>query len=109
MVPVEAQAAGRPVIAYRAGGAVETVAEDRSGIFFNRQDVNGVAEAIERFESADSLWSPQEIQTHAAQFSMDRFRERFTSFYAWCAENYTIGGAQRVRAAMETIDPEAFL
>jgi len=109
MVPVEAQAAGRPVIAFKAGGALETVVENRSGIFFDDQQVESVIEAVERFESADSLWTPSQIQAHAAQFSIGRFRQRFGRFYQWCRRRYQTGGPNRVREAMATIDREAFI
>ncbi|MBN2133132.1 MAG: glycosyltransferase [Sedimentisphaerales bacterium] len=108
LVPVEAQAAGRPVIAFRAGGALETVVENRSGVFFDRQDVTSVTEAIERFESAESLWPASQIQRHARQFSTSRFRWRFERFYRWCLDQYRAGGADQVRQAMATIAPDAF-
>lgn len=51
IVPVEAQAAGCPVIAYGVGGALETVVEGRTGIFFKEQTVESLCAAIEEFES----------------------------------------------------------
>ena len=50
IVPVEAQAAGLPVIAYRVGGASETVIDGRTGVLFDQQSALGLAAAIERFE-----------------------------------------------------------
>lgn len=109
LVPVEAQAAGRPVIALRAGGALETVVENRSGVFFERQDVDEVVEAITRFEAADSLWPAWRIQEHARQFSAERFRDRFGRFYQWCIDAWGEGGNRQVREQMDALEPEAFL
>jgi len=109
MVPVEAQAAGRAVIAYRAGGATETVRDLETGVFFDTQDVDSVIDAIGRFESSHSLWPPERIQSHARQFSIEAFRRRFRRFYDFCLEHHRAGGPQRVRGAMTTIDREAFL
>src|SRR6266478_7360344 len=51
MAPLEANAAGRPVIAYRGGGAIETIEEEKTGIFFDQPDSRALNEAIEKFES----------------------------------------------------------
>jgi len=109
MVPVEAQAAGRPVIAYAAGGALETVKDNQTGIYFKEQTVDSVTDAIQRFESTDNLYTPQLIQEHAAQFSTQKFIDRFNRFYHWCLAHYQMGGADQVRQAMIKIDREAFL
>ena len=53
IVPVEAQAAGCPVIAYGAGGALETVVEGRTGMFFKEQTVESICAAIEELESRE--------------------------------------------------------
>jgi glycosyltransferase involved in cell wall biosynthesis len=107
MVPVEVQAVGRPVIAYGRGGALETVLADRTGFFFERQDVASVMDAIRRFEANQSLWPAARIREHAQQFSVDAFRTRFTSFYKWALELWQSGGPERLRAAMESMEPEA--
>jgi glycosyltransferase involved in cell wall biosynthesis len=108
IVPVEAQAAGRPVIALGNGGAAETVVADRSGVFFPEQTVGSVAQAIERFESSTSLWPPERIQEHTRQFSTENFCRRFRLFYDWCVDHWDAGGPARVRQAVEAIDPESF-
>ncbi len=58
---VEAQACGTPVIAYRAGGALETVVEGRTGVFFDEQSPESVVRAIRQFESIESSFSPAAI------------------------------------------------
>lgn len=102
IVPVEAQAAGRPVIAYGAGGATETVLDGATGVFFREQTAEAVAAAIEQLEASTTLRSPPDIQQHARQFATARFREELSRFYTWCLELYRAGGVHRVVTAMET-------
>jgi glycosyltransferase involved in cell wall biosynthesis len=78
MAPVEVAAAGRPTIAFRGGGAMETVVEDVTGIFFDVQTTEALVDAIERFEKRE--WSSSVIRRHAEGFSAEVFRERFTKF-----------------------------
>jgi glycosyltransferase involved in cell wall biosynthesis len=78
MAPLEVAAAGRPTIAYRAGGAVETVMENVTGIFFDEQSPEHLADAIQRFEQQE--WSPELIRQHSEGFSVEVFRDRFRSF-----------------------------
>lgn len=70
---VESMASGRPVIAYRRGGATETVIEGKTGLFFDEQTPTAVAEAIKRFKSED--FKPEEIKIHANQFAVAKFKE----------------------------------
>ena len=109
MVPVEAQAAGRPVIAFGAGGAMETISEGRTGLFFDHQTPESVMETIQRFEAAADLWPAERIREHARKFSIERFRKRFLAFYNWCLARHGEGGPQAVRDAMRSIDLDAFL
>lgn len=80
IIPVEAQACGRPVIAYGKGGALETVVEGKTGIFFNEQTVSSLVDAITEFEKLEKEGSfdPEEICRHAGQFSAQRFREELS-------------------------------
>lgn len=78
LAPLEAQAAGRPVIAYGAGGVLETVIDGISGIFFHRQDVDALAEAILRFEHLS--FDPAAIRLSAARFSMPVFQRELRDF-----------------------------
>jgi glycosyltransferase involved in cell wall biosynthesis len=86
MAPVEAQSYGRPVIAYGYGGSLETVRVDDpggrpdTGVFFARQDVDSVVEAILRFELNENRFVPEEIQKHARQFDKQTFMDRFGGF-----------------------------
>lgn len=75
MIPVEAQAAGTPVIAAGAGGALDTVEERRTGLFFPpERGVEGMLEAME--EAKAVRWDESAIRAHAAAFSRAAFRER---------------------------------
>nr|WP_237702490.1 glycosyltransferase [Opitutus terrae] len=72
---VEAQAAGRPVIAYRKGGALETVIEGSTGLFFEEQTPKALADAICRFESEfEGRYDPRRCRANAERFRPERFR-----------------------------------
>jgi glycosyltransferase involved in cell wall biosynthesis len=83
IVPVEAQAYGRPVIAYGRGGALETVIprvagaeSDATGVFFRRQTEEDVAAAILEFERNEHIFRPERIQAHARRFDTRVFSEQ---------------------------------
>ena len=82
IVPLEAMAAGRPVIAFGSGGALDTVVEGETGVFFNEQSGEALEGAIERCERIESGFDPQRIRRHARSFGGDVFRERFGAFVA---------------------------
>jgi glycosyltransferase involved in cell wall biosynthesis len=77
IVPVEAMAAGRPVIAYGKGGALDTVVDGRTGILFKEQSVASLNGAIARYESSEMEFHPAEMAFHASQFSKERFKQQF--------------------------------
>lgn len=72
IVPVEVQAAGTPVIAYGHGGALETVKEGETGLFFPEQTVASLCAAIESFESRS--WSGDACHANAANFTLQAFK-----------------------------------
>lgn len=78
IVPVEAMASGRPVIAYGRGGALDTVAPGKSGLLFGEQTPEALREAIARFEASARDFNPAAIAAHAERFSEARFREGFS-------------------------------
>lgn len=104
IVPLEAMACGKPVIAFGRGGALETVvplsagaksdtaeAENASnsirnagtiitGVFFGEQSVDSLVQAMERFEQCRSVFDPQAIRNHVARFDRERFKERVKAF-----------------------------
>jgi glycosyltransferase involved in cell wall biosynthesis len=75
IVPVEAMASGRPVIAFKKGGALETVVEGLTGLFFNEQSPESLIDAINRYELIESTFSPEQISLHARKFDRERFKE----------------------------------
>ena len=77
IVPVEAQAAGLPVIAYGVGGAAETVLDGRTGVLFSEQSAAGLARAIERFEAL--RLDPRDARENARRFGRERFREEMAA------------------------------
>ena len=77
---VEAQACGTPVIAYGLGGATETVVENKTGLFFDKQENNAIADAIERFENSIELFDPTKIAEHAQKFSRVRYEKEIKEF-----------------------------
>ena len=78
MAPLEANAAGRPAIAYRAGGAVETVEEDVTGVFFDQPNSLSLAEAIEKFEGL--RFDQYALRRHAEKFDRTVFSFRVLQF-----------------------------
>ncbi|HEX6188701.1 MAG TPA: glycosyltransferase [Pyrinomonadaceae bacterium] len=78
MAPLEANAAGRPVIAYRAGGAVETVEENVTGVFFDQASSVSLGEAIEKFEGM--RFDQYTLRRHAEKFDRSVFTFRVLQF-----------------------------
>lgn len=74
ITPVEAMMTGRPVIAFKKGGAMETVVDNKTGLFFENQTVHDLKNAILKFNS-DSF-NPKEIQEHAKNFSKEEFKNK---------------------------------
>ena len=74
ITPVESMASGRPVIAYRRGGATETVIDGVTGILFDEQSWEELADVVLNFK--ESAFAPQKIRTHAEQFAARIFRKK---------------------------------
>ena len=77
MVPIEAMASGKPVIAYGKGGALDYVMNKKNGILFNEQTIQSLQEAIQRFEDEGIDFSPEEIKAFSEKFSAHEFRRKF--------------------------------
>lgn len=80
---VEAQAAGAPVVAFRKGGALETVIEGKTGIFFGEQTAESMRGALECFERGNRIKST-DCREHAEKFRAERFRSELIA----CLENF---------------------
>ena len=78
IIPVEAQACGTPVIAFGKGGALETVLENQTGVFFEEQSIYKLKEAISAFEKLE--FDPKKIREHATKFSKQRFENEIKTF-----------------------------
>lgn len=86
IVPVEAMAAGTPVLAYGKGGALETVAE-KTGVFFNEQNATSIINAVLTFEENSQNFNMYDIREHAEQFSKEKFKKVFSEFINTLMEN----------------------
>lgn len=78
MAPLEVNAAGRPVIAFYGGGAMETIQEGINGMFFHEPTVDSLVETIRRFQLAH--WDVAAIQKHARSYDVAVFQQRIRDF-----------------------------
>ena len=78
IVPVEAMASGRPVIAFGRGGATETVIANKTGVFFKEQTVDDLADAVQRMNRLD--FNPADAVSRASDFRREVFINRFRHF-----------------------------
>ncbi len=78
IVPVEAMASGRPVIAYKKGGALETVIPDVTGMFFKSQTKDSLIAGIKKFRKLK--FNPETIKNHSEKFDVKIFKERIKEF-----------------------------
>jgi len=86
ITPLEAQASGRPVIAYGAGGALETVIDNETGRFFHEQTPDALAETVRRFDP--DTWDTQKIRQHAEKFDEEVFKENIRNFVSSHFESF---------------------
>jgi glycosyltransferase involved in cell wall biosynthesis len=99
MVPLEAQACGRPVICYGAGGSLETVrgiGDLRTGVYFAEQTVESVMQGILEFEGAEDSFDPAVIAARAAEFATPVFLRQMREFIVSVAP-----GAEAAMASVE--------
>lgn len=87
IVPIEVQAHGKPVLAYKSGGHLETIKEGISGMFFNELNVDHLCEKVEEFNKAikDKKFDSKKIIESTQKFSKERFQKEFKKFVdtAW--------------------------
>ncbi len=75
---VESMASGRPVIAYKKGGATETVIEGKTGLFFDEQEAASLVKVLQKFKNSD--FDPKEIREYSLKFSIDNFKKQMMNF-----------------------------
>ena len=78
ITPVEAMSHGKPVIALRSGGVVETVIGGKTGLFFDEPTVDSLSQALQRFETF--FYRPEDCLVQARKFSKERFQKEFREF-----------------------------
>jgi glycosyltransferase involved in cell wall biosynthesis len=86
---VEAMAAGRPVIAYAAGGALETVKPGESGVLFQDQEWESLADAVIRFKPEQ--FPPAAIRAWAESFGVERFKREMHGYLDRTWQRYQSG------------------
>lgn len=89
ITPVEAQACGKPVIAHKKGGALETVVEGKTGLFFEEQSVDSLVAAVEEFEKLK--FEPDVCRQNALRFSRDSCKKRLQDFIFTRYDEWTSG------------------
>lgn len=80
ITPVEAMAAGTPIIAYQAGGALDYVVPGKTGLFFQKQTTDSLAEALKQFNTTQ--FNHQNIKAAAKAFSEHNFKQAIRAFIA---------------------------
>ncbi|HEV2178161.1 MAG TPA: glycosyltransferase family 4 protein [Terriglobia bacterium] len=101
LTPVEAQASGRPVIAYGKGGALETVRDGETGILFDEQNVRSLVEAVQRFERNEALFDPHRLRAHAERFDVARFKTEMGDFITGKMAEFAGAASQSNRPTVE--------
>ncbi|EMY7925538.1 MULTISPECIES: glycosyltransferase family 4 protein [Klebsiella] len=84
ITPVEAQSCGTPVIAFGKGGSLETVrpfgVDNPTGILFDKQDIDSVIDAVQKFETMQDQILPNDCRAHALKFSTERFNQEISEY-----------------------------
>ena len=99
IVPVEAMAAGRPVVALRAGGALETVIEGKTGLFFDKGSPQALAAAVR--QALDRAWDSEGIRAHALRFDERTFHRGFVRIARDAFQLHQASERQRRAAAAD--------
>jgi glycosyltransferase involved in cell wall biosynthesis len=87
IAPIEAMAVGKPVVAYRAGGALDTIIAGVTGAFFDQATPESLIAALEA--TANRTWNPQAIMAHAARFDTESFKVQMR---AWVSDPHAAWG-----------------
>ncbi len=90
ITPVEAMAAGKPVIALNKGGVRETVIAEKTGVFFNEPTTESLQNAIDHFEQVAETLTPENCRQRAVEFSRENFLEKIQTIIARELKNFQI-------------------
>ncbi|GAH01784.1 unnamed protein product [marine sediment metagenome] len=80
ITPLEAQASGRPVIAYAKGGSLETIIDGKTGVLFKENNPRSLLKAIEQFIEIEDRFDKKIIRENALRFSAEIFKEKIKTF-----------------------------
>lgn len=80
IIPLEVMASGRPVIAYAAGGALETVIPDKTGLLFREQSSESLMDAVKEMERRLDSFDPNHLREFASRFDRAHFADRLSAF-----------------------------
>jgi glycosyltransferase involved in cell wall biosynthesis len=82
IVPIEAMAHGKPVLAHKSGGHLETIIDGETGIFFEKADITSLSERLLDFEQMikNRKFDHEKIKAHAQKYSKERFKIEFENF-----------------------------
>ncbi|HOS88507.1 MAG TPA: glycosyltransferase [bacterium] len=82
IVPVEAMAHGKPVLAHKSGGHLETIIEGETGLFFEKDNIDSLSEKLLDFEQMikNNKFDHEKIKSHAQKYSKERFKKEFENF-----------------------------
>ena len=95
IIPVEAQACGTPVIAFGKGGVLETIVEKKTGVFFRKQSIDDLIEAVRLFEKIEDKFDCVIIRQNAERFSKENFKTKFKQFFDATVEKFFNSGKDR--------------
>ena len=82
ITPIEALLCGRPVVAYGAGGVLDTVENGKTGVFFLEQTVEALVEAVSKIEQNGHAYSSKDCRARGLEFSRDKFLSQYSEFVA---------------------------
>ncbi|MBI4999283.1 glycosyltransferase [Candidatus Gottesmanbacteria bacterium] len=94
LVPIEAQACGKPIIAFEGGGVLESVIEGVTGEFFSPQTPEALARVVKQFK--DERYKPEECRKNAEKFSKENFKKKFKEYILRCQAIQHRGLTKRV-------------
>ncbi len=78
ITPLEAMASGRPVIAFNKGGSLDTIIDNKTGIFFNKQTPEAIEKAIEKYKNTS--FNPEFLREHATKFDKKEFEKKIVNY-----------------------------